>query len=45
MRQSCFSTRCLGLVNMKPGYWGVDGPPIGSLIFRDGFESGDINSW
>ncbi len=38
--------RCIDLINMKPGFWSPDNPPLGGLvIFADGFESGDFSAW
>jgi hypothetical protein len=37
--------RCFELINMKPGYWSPESPPIGEIIFVDGFESGLTNAW
>lgn len=38
-------SRCIDLINMKPGFWSEDGRPGCGAIFTDGFESGDLSAW
>lgn len=38
-------TRCVDLINMKPGFWSTDAAPVEGMLFRDGFESGDVAVW
>ncbi len=39
-------TRCITLIDMKPGFWSTDAAPTcAAEIFADGFESGDLLSW
>ena len=38
-------SRCIALVDMKPGFWSTDAAPECAAIFTDGFESGDLTGW
>ncbi|MEM7349954.1 MAG: LamG-like jellyroll fold domain-containing protein [Acidobacteriota bacterium] len=39
------ATDCIDFVNTQPGFWSAEEAPLGSLIFADGFESGDLTAW
>lgn len=38
-------SRCIDLIDMKPGFWSIASAPPCARIFADGFESGDLSAW